>query len=468
MQKNLTLSFIILLTYYCIDIYYFNILSTQGYLFVLILNTLIQSLIFYFAVNVATTKKGEYYLYKLLTIILILNCILFFYKIDFINSYNKLGIADASSDLIAFKLFECNLCESPKQIALNEPFIVYIYILISSLAGEYNNSIIWLAFNVILFLTALIIYKIIILHYPNISFPWLIPIIFLIFPDGHGTNLVLFKDNIIVFFCSWFFLINFKFIKKIELGFKEQILLIFTIIMMYSLRSGLMSLILALFFINCIFNPRNILLNSRIFFIAFCIIFVIGQYGVASNFNTALEKIEAKFSPNKNIFQDSYNHIYTTSKSESLLIKLKIYDTSFERLPSSFLLKSFFTFALPLPIDKSINLIDTSYKVSSIFYLFIFPFVLIGIFGILKKRNLEGLYLFAVFLLILIIILSAGEMIYPRYRMMVLPFYLIIFALGVTSISKTTFVVISSLLIFIIFIILYYYHEIYKTLQLLL
>lgn len=468
MQKNFTLSIILLLLHCSIDIYYFNILSTQGYLFALILNSLIQSLIFYFAVNVATTKKFEYYLYKLLTIIIILNCILFFYKINFINSFNKLGIADASADLIALKLFECNLCESPKQIALNEPFIIYIYILISFLAGEYNNSIIWLVFNVFLFLSALNIYKIIILHYPNISFPWLIPIIFLIFPDGHGTNLALFKDNIIVFFCSWFFLINIKFIKKIELDFKEQIFLIFIIIILYSLRSGLMSLILALFFLNCIFNPRNILLNSRMFLIAFCIIFAIGQYGVASNINIALEKIEAKFSPNKNIFLDSYNHSFTTSKDESLLIKLKTYDTSYERLPFSFLLKSFFTFALPLPVNKNINLIDTLYKVSSIFYLFIFPFVLIGIFGILKKRNREGLYLFAVFLLVLIIILSAGEMIYPRYRILILPFYLIIFAQGVTSISKTTLVIISSLIIFIIFMILYYYHEIYKAFKLLL
>lgn len=466
MKNNIYLSIIIFILG-CIDIYYFKILSTQGYLIVFLLNIIIQFSIHYFATNVFTIKYYEYNLSKLI-FVFILNCIFLFYKINFINSFNVLGIADASADLMAYRLFECNFCESPKQINLNEPFIIYIYVLISFLSGEYNNGIIWLSFNVILFLTMFNIYRIIKLYYPNILYPWLIPIIFFIFPDVHGINLSLFKDNIILFFCTLYFLINFKFINKIQFGLKEQIFLIFTIIMMYSLRSGLLPLILGLYFFNCVFNPRNFLLISRTFFIAFCVIFLLGQYGYASNPYVTIKKIESKLSPKENIFQDSYNHTFTVSKDESILVKLGTYETSITKLPANFLLKSFFTFLLPLPINKSINLIDFSYKIASLFYLFIFPFVLIGIYNIVKYRKREGLYLFVVFLLLLVTILSAGEMIYPRYRILILPFYLIIFGIGVSSISKTTFFVISLLLIFLILIILFFYYEIYDLLKLLL
>lgn len=461
-QNYLVASLLALLLQFVLDIFYFKIQSIQGYVFILILNALIQHVIHYLCLALPN-KIYNFQLCKLLIIIL-LNSLLLFYKINFINSLTSSGIADGSADLIARHLFECNFCQLPQQINLNEVFIVYVYIIISYIAGEFNHNIIWLVFNVFLFFTAYNVFKIIQKYYPNIVYPYFISILLLLFTDTNAANLALFKDNIVIFFISLFFLINMKLNQTVVFGLKDELLIIFTIIMMYSLRSGLLPLIMCLYLLNLLFNTRKVLQITRIFFISFCLIFILNQYGYVGKLSNTVQRVAVKISPEENSLQDSHNYNYTVSKEKSLIYNLGSYNNSLLSLPYSFILKSVFTFALPLPVDHNVNLSDFLYKIATLFYLSIFPFVLIGCFIILKNRRRDELYLLTFFIIILITILSAGEFIYPRYRIMILPFYLIIFGIGISSISKKYTFNISFFNTVSIFFVLTYYYEIYRVL----
>jgi hypothetical protein len=462
-----------------IDILFFDLKTIQGHLYIVFLEIILQLVIYSIATSnnesnsASLSRKG-------LVVVLLLNAIAIGYKAVFISfltdvryiedfsdilpfasgpAYGLRPVADGHIDIIANALYQRGLWMPRSAIDLAEPGIVYFFVGVSMIAGEFNQHVLWLSLHVVNFLTAVVLLKATREIFPAIRFPWFLPVLYILLSDVHGANHLLFKDGLLTFALVSIFYLNVRYIFQKNLGrMPFELLSVLLIVSLYELRSGMLAMITVTSILNCMFDRKNRLQHARIFLIA---VFISGM--LASNNGIPYNLMKAVNHTYEKIMVGSSSHLdmnamsYTVSEKDSLLVKFNLHQitpTNFFYAPFA---KASLYFLLPLPVTEFISTTDSLYKANSCTYFTLFLLLLIGIYKIISQGKREEWYLLAIFGLCMASILGAGPMIYPRYRIMASVFFLLVAALGASRVPNSLiFKSVGSTVIMLAVIILAY------------
>ena len=444
-----------------VDILFFNLRTIQSHFYIFFLEIVLQLAIYSIATSTNESESASYPR-KRFVVLLLLNVIAIGYKALFVSfltdvryiedfsdllpfaigpTYGLRPVADGSIDIIANALYQCGMCvpRSAIENILEETGIVYLFIGVSMIAGEFNQHAIWLTLHVVNFLTAVVLLKTAREIFPAIRFPWLLPVLYIFLSDVHGANHLLFKDGLIAFALVSIFYLNLRYILYRNQERKLfELLSILLILFLFELRSGMLAMIIVTSILNCILDRKNMLQHIRILLIA---AFISGTLtnnsGMPYKIMKTVNHTSQKVLIGSNNRLDMGNLIYTISKENSLLVKLKLHEISLTNFMYAPFAKASLYFMLPLPVTAFISTTDSLYKANSFTYIALFLLFLNGIYRIISNRKREEWYLLAIFGLCMASILGAGHMIYPRYRIMASVFFLLIAALGASRIPNT-------------------------------
>ena len=462
-----------------IDFSSFHLKTIQGYIYVVLIEIYLQAAIYFIAISKSGTETNKIHFFRVTAIFLVANVVFLAFKFQLItklanasyisnipgflfatgDKYIVASLSDGRADAIANALYHCWGCANWSSIPLNEPFIVYIFIAISFVAGEFNQHIIWLTLEALQFFTALLLLKAVNRSYPFISYPWIISIAYILSFEIHGATLLLFKDTIFSFIAVCIFYIYVHNIREKEnnLYIKSSTFIFF--IMFYYLRSAALFLIYCLTILHCLLERKRWLVHVSVLLATLLSINFISSNLIGSTNTTQVirERAIENFSTKQNSKLDTHNFTYINSIDNSVLVKLQILDINWSNFFYAPLIKGILQFILPLPEDKFISVLDSLQRIGSAINFILFPMLIVGILSLIKKQTLEGLYLLALFGLFFFFIAGAGPMIYPRYRILVMPFFLLIVVIGFYSIPiKYSFFILCISSSFLIFILLNY------------
>jgi hypothetical protein len=438
------------------DYLFFDLKTVQGHLYVIAMEIALQVAIYAMATpksNFPSIHPG-----RPLAILSLANVVAAGYKALFVVSlastpamsdftdiftfasggaYRLAPIADGYADVIANAMYQCGMCVPGTHVPLSEPFIAYIFVVISFIAGEFNQHILWLTLQTVNFAAAVVLLKIALRFFPSARFSWALPVIYILLFDVHGVTLRLFKDGLVAFVLICLFYTNARLLEKDKPRVPFELLSVLLIVLLYNLRTGTLPAILCLSVLHCVFDRKRWLLHVRVLVTAMVSIIALGNFeGFSDKLERSLTRTTDKAMYGSGKHLDIQNLTYTTTRENSLFHKLKLHEVT----PSNFfyapLVKGTLYFLLPLPVTKFVNRADSLHKLSTTIYFALFSLLIIGIFGILKNRTREEVYLLAVFGLFVVLILGAGPMLLPRYRIMVSPFFLLIAMLGASRISN--------------------------------
>lgn len=352
------------------------------------------------------------------------------------DKYGLASVADGSADAIANIIYQCDFCVGRENISLNEPGIVYVYVYISKIAGEFNQSIIWLTFNVINFITASVLMKISDRLFGVVRWSLAVPLIYFLMGDVHASNLTLFKDVLIVSILVSLYYINLIYIfdKKIKpVIYELSAILLF--VCLYELRSGMLPVIALLSAVNIMIEKNNKIRHVRILLLAGILVLFITGNADSSRLVTTVHRSVDKALIDSSAGLDVQNLTYTVSQDSSILNKLSLNTISVENFFYAPFVKAALYFLLPLPVNDFVNVEDFFNKLSTVTYSILFPLFLIGLYKTILRRYPKELYLLALCSFCMAAILAAGPMIYPRYRIMASGFFVLIAFIGISQIS---------------------------------
>ena len=437
---------------------FFDLKTIQGHLYVVFVEAILQGIIFRIAIAGDDTNF-DFPPKRALLIVCLLSSISFAFKALFVQHLaslpmqgdmsdifpftlgNNLGvtsIADARIDGIANVLYQCGMCVGSSEIPLNEPGIVYFFVFISTIAGEFNQHILWITLHAANFAAAFILLKIAKLLLKGSQYSTLLPIIYIVLTDVHGANLVLFKDGLLALLLVSLFFINFRFIFLESISPRLFVLCSSCLIaFLYEMRSGAFALILGMFALNVMFDWKKRFLHSQTILAAMLAIWLLASIGgIGTPIDVSAKRIADKLMFSSDRHLDVENLSYTTSKEGSLLNKLALHRVERDNFFYAPIVKASLIFLLPLPVGEFVSLGDALHKLATFLYWCIFPLFLVGVYRIVTSRNSQDWYLLAMFALCMAPILGAGSMIYPRYRIMASAFFLLVACLGATRISE--------------------------------
>jgi len=351
--------------------------------------------------------------------------------------YGLASIADARIDAIAKALFQCGMCVADEQVPLNEPFIAYLYTAISMVAGEFNQSILWLTLHLATFFTAVILLKIAREVYPTSRHVILVPLVYIAVFDIPAVSLYLFKDGLISLAMVALFYLNcrYLFLKNIN-KLLFELLSVLLIVFLYQLRGGILTWILSIVFISLLLDRVNWLLHIRILLLSVLTLVVVGNtHRMVERIDRSVSLITNKVFIGSASGLDVQNLTYTTSVENSVFEKLGLNTISLSNFYYAPFVKGALYFVLPLPVNLNFGLMDVLHRLSSLIYAAGFALFLTGAYKILRRRRPVELYLLVVFGLAMATILGAGPILYPRYRILASAFFLIIAAIGASHVS---------------------------------
>ena len=485
------------------DYIYFDLKTIQGHIYVSFIEIILQVFIYNIAIS-KTSQDGYASPSRSIAVFFLLNVLVAWYKVIFLEilasaqtglDFSSLlpgiitkdfvfaSVADGNADAIAYALYKCKMCVPPAFIPLNEPFIAYIFVAIAFTAGEFNQPVLWLTLETINFYASIILLKISNSFFPSIRYPFIIPVIYLLLFEIHGVTLVLFKDGIIVFGLICLFYIYLWIIKNENKAYYLEIAGAFLVALIYSLRGGTLFLLIFLTIINFTFDRNRWLSYVRIsaggFLIFFLALTAINNFMISnSKINIVTKELSAidqvKKSANRTYNYsrgqftdlDVHNFDYTSTKENSALNRFKLHEITLSNFFYAPVIKGSLYFLTPLPISISINKVDKYHKLSTVIYFIFFPFFLIGFFRILKNFKCEELYLLVFFVLCVALIIGAGPMILPRYRIMATPFYILIAMMGVSILSTRSRVLTICVCTLSLAFVIFYYKDLYNLIQL--
>jgi hypothetical protein len=468
------------------DYLFFDLKTIQGHVYVMAMELALQAAIH----SIATPKSIDslsIHPGRSVAILLLLNGVAAAFKAFFVASlasttsisdfsqifsfangetYRLAPIADGYADVIANAMYQCGMCVPGTHVPLSEPFIAYIFVVISFIAGEFNQHILWLTLQTINFAAAVVLLKIALRFFPSARFSWVLPVIYILLFEVHGVTLNLFKDGLVAFVLIYLFYTNARLLEKEKLGVSFELLSMLLIILLYNLRTGTLPAVLCLGILNCVFDRKRWLLHVRVLVAGIVAIIALGNFeGFSDKLERSLTRTTDKVMYGSGKHLDTENLTYTTTQEDSLLHKFKLYEVT----PTNFfyepLVRGSLYFLLPLPGTKFVNRADALHKMSTTIYFALFTLLVVGMFGILNNRTREELYLLAVFGLFVVLILGAGPMLLPRYRIMVSPFFLLITMLGASRISNRLVGINVGFSIGVMTGIVIWYDELYSLIQ---
>ncbi len=468
------------------DYIYFDLKTIQSHIYVALMEICLQVAIYAIATS-KTAGTTRAHVGRSIAILSLANMLAASYKALFVVSlagtpivsdftaifpfasgaaYSLAPIGDAYSDAIANALYQCGMCVFGQYIPLNEPFIAYLFVAISFVAGEFNQHILWLTLEIINFFAAVVLMKTALKFFLSIQHAWLLPVAYLLLFEVHGIAQQLFKDGIVAFALICLFHTYSRYVGKEKAGISFELLAIFLITLLYNLRSGTLAAIVCLSILNCMFDRKRWLIHTRILLGGLVAIFLLGNVeGYANKLSASRTRTTDKAIHGTAAHLDAQNLTYTTTKENSLFHKLKLHEVT----PSNFfyapVVKGALYFLLPLPVNHYVNRADLFHKMSTTIYFILFPLLLAGIVSILKNRTREELYLLAVFGLFVVLILGAGPMLLPRYRIMASPFFLLIAVLGASRIPLRFAVFATGICISLLITLLLWYDDLYRMVQ---
>ena len=439
------------------DFSLFNLKSTQGHIYVLLMEILLQATTFAM-LPTGSLVQAEKFSKRWVAVILGLNMLTAAYKLLFIYllanaplastltelpfargaNYEIHQLADGSSDVIANALYQCGLCLRGDAVPHNEPFITYIFVLISTIAGEFNQHILWLTLHLANFLSAVILIKIALRIFPSIRFSWLLLALYVSIFEVNGVTLLLFKDGLIAFLVLSLFFVNARFIfQKNANGLTFEFLSVLLIVLLYNLRTGTLVAILCISVLNGLFDFNNWRRHFRILLTGLLAIVVLGNVdGFSNNLQRSLTRATDKVQYGSGKHLDTENLTYTTSRDGSLFQKLNLNKLTPHNFYYAPVVKASLYFLLPLPINQIASFPDLFHKLSTLIYSALFTLFLVGIYKIAKGKNREEWYLVATFGILVALMLGAGPMLVPRYRIMPSALFLLIAMVGASRSSN--------------------------------
>lgn len=382
------------------------------------------------------------------------------------GAYSLAAVGDGSSDAIANALYQCGMCVSRSRIPLNDPFISYLFVAISFTAGEFNQHILWLTLEVMNFFTAVVLLKTVLTFFPSTQHPWMVPVAYILLFEVHGVTQQLFKDGLIAFASIWLFHTYSRYVGKSKTGPLVELLAVVLIVFIYNLRNGTLVLIFCLSLLNCVFDSKRWLIHSRILLGGLVAIILLGNVdGFSNNLEYSSTRSRDKITQGASAHLDTHNLTYSTTREESLFRKLNLDDVTWSNFFYAPVVKGSLYFLLPLPVGQFVDRADFFHKMSTMIYYILFLLLLVGIVSILKNRKRAELYLLATFGLFVLLILGAGPMLLPRYRIMALPFFLLIVMLGASQISNRLIGLSLSVSILALAGVVTWYAELYALIQ---
>lgn len=381
--------------------------------------------------------------------------------------YGLHTLADGQADAIANALYKCGLCLRRDEIPLSEPFIAYIFYGIAVISGEFNQGLIWLTLHAINLFTAVFILKTIREIFPLVRFSRLFPLLYVLTPDAHVASTLLFKDGLLALTFIILFYLNSRhiFLKRLPWALFElpSILLI---ALLYELRSGTLSAIILITLISTMVDRRNWVQHLRIVLLAAFTIGIAGNNAdILGKIGSSVQRAYDKTTQGTSSHLDMVNLSYTTSRENSLLEKLHLNQITKFNFYYAPMVKGGLYFLLPLPIEKYSNLIDNLHRVSSFLYFLLFIFFLDGIRKIVWRGMPQELYLLAFFGICMALILGAGPMLVPRYRIMASGFFFLITALGISTYTNRSIMAILTGSAFLAVGIMISYHDLYALIE---
>lgn len=381
--------------------------------------------------------------------------------------YGLAPIADAWIDAIAKALFQCGMCVADEQVPLNEPFIAYLYTAISVIAGEFNQSILWLTLHLATFFTAVILLKIAREVYPAARHVLLVPLVYIAVFDIHSVSLYLFKDGLISLAMVALLYLNCRhlFLKNVN-KLLFELLSVLLIVFLYQLRGGMIAWILSVVLVSLLLDRVNWLLHIRILLLSVLTLVVFGNTArMVERIDRSISLVTKKVLVGSASGLDVQNLTYTTSVDSSLFGKLDLHTISLSNFYYAPFVKGALYFVLPLPVNFKNGLVDVLHRLSSLIYAMGFALFLTGTYKILRQRQPAELYLLVVFGLSMASVLGAGPILYPRYRILASAFFLIIAAIGSSHIStvyRNRFLGVSA---FMLIVVLLGYEQLYAVVQ---
>ncbi len=440
----------------------FDLQTIQGHVYVIAIEAIIQYVIY---VSVISNVGGKPLISgrKASTVIFLANLIALTYKLLFASSlvaaqyitdftriipfalgplYSLSPVADGQSDAIANALYQCGICLSKSEIPLNEPGIAYAFIGISYLAGEFNQHILWLTLHAFNFVTATILLKITAEFFPTIRFPLMVPALYILLPEIQGASLTLFKDGLIAFSLVSLFYLNLRRATSKTGASAFTATSVVLLIFLYSLRSGMLAAIVCLTVLNCILDYKSWRQHVLILVATLLLISISANiFGFSNPPQIAVTRTtdNATNKAAKNL--DVENLTYTTTKEGSIFHKLKLHEVSASNFFYAPFVKGALYFLLPLPVNGYVNTMDLFHKISTLIYATLFTLLLIGLYTIAENGIREERYLLLVSAMLVAMLLGAGPLLLPRYRIMVAAFFLLIAAIGCSRISRHALVV---------------------------
>jgi hypothetical protein len=471
------------------DYILFNLRTAQGHVFVLALEILLQFAVCTIAAPAPDQKWSKTDKTSFTIALAFLTIVSMGYKVLFVGIlgaaeytddltkvfkfatgplYGLAPIADGYIDAIANALYQCGVCVSEDQIPLNEPFIAYLFYGLSTIAGEFNQAILWLSLHTVTFLTAVILLKTAREVFPSIRHLWILPLLYIAIPDVHGVSLTLFKDGYIALVLTLLFYFQVRYIFHRNIArYKFEAAMVLLIVLLYQLRSGTLAVIFCMTFAACCVDKKNWLQHLRILVFAILSLAITSGDGVhtTEKLEKSLTRLVDKMTKGTSKHLDIQNLSYTISQESSLIEKLKLNEITASNFFYAPIVKGSLYFLLPLPVNQSQGLPDKLHKISTLFYAALFFLFLVGIYRIFSQRTPAELYLFAIFLMYMALILGAGPFIYPRYRTMVTAFFLLIAALGATHLSNRAIVLSVGGTIVGLTGLIFWYDEIYGIAQ---
>lgn len=439
------------------DFFFFNLKSIQGHGYVLLMEIVLQAAIY---AMVPKDDLGQPHPApaKWIAIVLGVNAITAGYKLLFVHllagapfagNFTELPfarggvyeiplIADGYIDLVANALYQCGLCLHGDEVPLNEPFIAYLFIFISKLAGEFNHHILWLTLHIMNVLSALVLLKINQTIFPSVRFPWAAPLLYLFIFEIHGVTLLLFKDGAIALLALLLFYVNCCQILRRSWGkFFFVLLSVTLIILLYNLRTGTLAAILCISVLNLAFDLKSWRRHLSVLLLGTAAIAALGNIdGFSNKLQKSLTRTADKVIHGSSRHLDADNLTYTTSRENSVFHKLNLHEVTSSNFFYAPLVKASLYFLLPLPVNKTFSPVDLLHKLSTLIYSTLFTMLLVGVYGILKGRRREEWYLLATFCIFVALFLGAGPMLVPRYRVMTSALFLLIATIGASRISN--------------------------------
>jgi hypothetical protein len=469
------------------DYLWFDLNSARAYIYVGLLEALIQLMAYRIAVCDGR-NRGEHSQTRAALLFLMLNVIAFGHKLLFLQTlastlvidnffillafavgpdYALAPIADASIDVIAKALYQCGLCLRREEIPLNEPFIAYFYVAISFIAGEFNQRILWLTIHTANFATAFVLLKTVSMFFPAIRFWWLVPVLSLGLFDAHAATLTLFKDGLVALLLVCLLYLNLQVCTGKKLPRSFVVYSVLAIALLYSFRSGMLALVVALSIMNMVFHRNGWKLHAGVLIGAlFLTVALSSVFKVSGDLYSSWARTTDKLVYGTAKHLDVHNLSYTTTREGSLLTKLNLNEITLSNFYYMPIAKGALYFVLPMPsTGKYISHADWLYKWSSAGFLLMLPLLAFGMVHILRGRRREELYLLLAFGLCVLLIVGAGPFILPRYRIMAAPFFLLIAALGASLMPRQMLKWCVAFSLLVLSLLLVGYQELYDYVQ---